>query len=286
MAFAAVDIHPHIIAPDPVKYPTNPLFGVQSGWSKERPVSIEQFIAAMDQAGVAQAAIVQASTCYGFDNSYLIDSLKRYPGRVTGVGSLDFLAPDAPQQIRRAVSQGLTGFRLFTGGSTAEFDTSKLDDPRSFPAWEALGEMNLPMCIQTSSDGLAQVAGLAKRFPRVPILLDHFSRPDTADGPPYAKASSLFALANFTNVYLKLTPRIYTDLAMAGKATPGTFFPKIVSEFGASRIAWGSNYPATDMRLADNFAAAKKAVTCLSDDDQAWIFEKTAKSLYPVLDTK
>jgi L-fuconolactonase len=283
MAFAAVDIHPHIIAPDPVKYPTNPLFGVQSGWSRERPVSIEQFIAAMDEAGVAQAAIVQASTCYGFDNSYLTDSLKLHPGRLTGVGSLDFLAPDAPQAIRRELGKGLTGFRLFTGGSTADFDTSKLDDPRSFPAWEALGELGLPMCLQTSSEGLAQVAGLARRFPRVPILLDHFSRPDISAGPPYAKASSLFALANFTNVYLKLTPRLYLESAISGKATPETFFPKIVEVFGASRIAWGSNFPASAGKLSDNFNAAKKALSCLSDDDQAWIFEKTAKSLYPSL---
>lgn len=286
MAFAAVDIHPHIIAPDPVKYPTNPLFGVQSGWSKERPVSIDQFIAAMDEAGVAQAAIVQASTCYGFDNSYLTDSLKRHTGRITGVGSLDFLAHDAPQQIRRAVSQGLTGFRLFTGGSTADFDTSLLDDPRSFPAWEALGEMAIPMCLQTSPDGLAQVAGLAKRFPHVPILLDHFARPDITAGPPYSKASNLFALANFSNVYLKMTPRIYWDPASWGKATPETFLPKVVSVFGASRIAWGSNFPATAGKLSDNFAAAKKATSCLSEDDQAWIFEKTAKSLYPALNKK
>ena len=31
-----------------------------------------------------------------------------------------------------------------------------------------------------------------------------------------------------------------------GKATPETFFPKLVGEFGASRIAWGSNYPASE----------------------------------------
>ena len=41
----------------------------------------------MDQAGVDQAAVVQSSTCYGYDNSYLVDSIARYPGRFTAVGS-------------------------------------------------------------------------------------------------------------------------------------------------------------------------------------------------------
>jgi hypothetical protein len=37
MVSKAIDIHPHIISPDKVKYPRNPLFGIQSKWSAERP---------------------------------------------------------------------------------------------------------------------------------------------------------------------------------------------------------------------------------------------------------
>jgi predicted TIM-barrel fold metal-dependent hydrolase len=80
-----IDIHPHIIADDDTRYPRSPLFGVQSDWSRDRPVSVDGFIAAMDEAGVAKAAIVQASTCYGYDNSYLADSIAKYPGRLTAV---------------------------------------------------------------------------------------------------------------------------------------------------------------------------------------------------------
>ena len=65
-----VDIHPHIVSPDTNAYPLTPLFGIQSDWSKERTASDDQLIAAMDEAGVAKTAIVHASTCYGFDNSW------------------------------------------------------------------------------------------------------------------------------------------------------------------------------------------------------------------------
>ena len=57
-----IDTHPHIIAKDTERYPLAPLGGHQSDWSRTRPVTTEQMIAAMDQAGVAKAAIVQAAT--------------------------------------------------------------------------------------------------------------------------------------------------------------------------------------------------------------------------------
>src|SRR6202023_774605 len=90
-----IDIHPHIIASDTKRYPLAPLGGHQSDWSRTRPVSTEQMIAAMDKAGVDKSAIVQASTCYGHDNSYVADAVAAHPERFTGVFSADVLAPDA-----------------------------------------------------------------------------------------------------------------------------------------------------------------------------------------------
>src|SRR5262249_21167117 len=159
-----VDIHPHIIASDESRYPRSPLFGVQSDWSKKRPITVEQYIAAMDAAGVDTAAIVQASTCYGYDNSYLTDSIARYGGPLTSVGAIDLWQPDAPAQMRMWMDRGVTGLRLFTGGSTKAFDPGSLEDRRSFPAWELLAEAGMSMCLQTDPTGLAQVAGLARRF--------------------------------------------------------------------------------------------------------------------------
>jgi predicted TIM-barrel fold metal-dependent hydrolase len=277
-----VDIHPHIISADESRYPRSPLFGVQSEWSRERPITIDQYVAAMDAAGVQQAAIVQASTCYGYDNSYLTDAIAKYPGRLTAVGSVNLVEPDAPATIQRWMARGLTGLRLFTGGSTKSFDTSALDDPRSFAAWELCAEAGIPICLQTDPTGLAQVAGLAKRFPTVKIILDHCSRPDISDGAPYKKASSLFGLQPFENIHLKLTPRT-VDKAKAGSATPETFFPRLVEVFGSHRIAWGSNFPASAGHLTDLLHEAKQALQCLSADDQQWIFGKTAQTLYPSL---
>jgi predicted TIM-barrel fold metal-dependent hydrolase len=277
-----VDIHPHVISDDEGRYPPAPLFGKRSDWSQERPSTVETLIEQMDAAGVNKAAVVHSSTTYGFDNSYVVDACNAYPDRLIAVGSVDLLAPDAIDTIRSWVDKGLAGLRVFTGGSTKEFDPSELDDPRAYPGWELLGELGLTMCIQTGPVGLPAVAALAKRFPNVPIILDHLGRPDVTDGSPYAAAQSLFDLAPITSIYLKLTPRIMGD-STKGEATPETLFPRIVEVFGANRLAWGSNYPTSPGTLAEIKATAEERLAALSAEDRDWIFAKTAQSLYPRL---
>lgn len=282
MTSSFVDIHPHVISNDENAYPPAPLFGKRSDWSQERPSTVETLIASMDEAGVAKAAVVHSSTTYGFDNSYVVDACNRYADRLIAVGSVDVLAPDAPETIRAWVDKGLKGLRVFTGGSTKEFDPSELDDPRAYPAWELLGELGLTMCIQTGPVGLPAVSSLARRFPNVPIILDHLGRPDVTDGPPYANAQSLFDLAPIESIFLKLTPRIMGD-SKKGVATPETLFPKLVEAFGANRMAWGSNYPTSEGTLAEIKATAEDRLSALSAQDREWVFAKTAQRLYPSL---
>lgn len=285
MAGPIVDIHPHIVSTDIKKYPPAPLFGVQSDWSKERPANVEDLVAQMDKAGVAKSAIVHASTVYGFDNSLVADAVKRFPDRFTAVGSIDMLAPDAAATAKSWLARGLEGFRIFTGGSTKKVDASSLEDPRSFPVWEVLNERGLSMCMQTDVTGIPATVALAKRFPRVAILMDHFARPDTRGGPPYAAAAPLLNMASVANIYLKFTTPGLARLE-ASKADVHAFMSKLVAEFGADRIAWGSNWPNDTGTQAQHVSMAKAAISHLSQRDQDLIMGGTALKVYPSLKGK
>ena len=282
MTASTIDIHPHIIASDTRRYPLAPLGGHQSDWSRTRPVTVEQLIAAMDEAGVQKAAIVQASTCYGHDNTYVADAVAAHPERFTGVFSVDVLAPDAAERMRFWLGKGLTGLRLFTFGSTMSEQANWLDDPKSYPAWTCAGELGLSICLQMSAKAIPQAISMAEQFPAVNIILDHCARPVLDDGPPYKAAVSLFDLARHPNIFLKLTPRIFGE-ARRGKATPETFFPQLVAAFGAQRLAWGSNYPSSEGTLPALLKTARASLACLPKADQEWIFAKTAQTLYPAL---
>jgi predicted TIM-barrel fold metal-dependent hydrolase len=277
-----IDIHPHVISTDEARYPRAPIGGHQSDWSKKRPVSTEQMIAAMNAAGVDQAVLVQASTCYGHDNSYVVDAVAEHPDRFTGVFSADVLAPDARERMKHWMSKGLTGMRLFTTGSTMPDQADWLDDPRCFPAWDLAQSTKLPVCLQMTAKAIPQLRTLLDRFPRVRVILDHCARPQLEDGPPYAAAASLWGLSNLENVFLKISPHNFLG-ARKGAATPETFFKKLIAEFGAQRIAWGSNFPAHEGSLSELLALARESVAFASPQDKEWIFGRTGQVLYPAL---
>ena len=279
---AVIDLHSHVIAADTRRYPLAPMGGHQSGWARERPVDFEQMIAAMDEAGVAKSALVQASTSYTHDNSYVADAVAAHPKRFTGVFSVDVCAADASERIGYWMNRGLTGLRVFIAGHTAAAKDARLDDPRSFPIWETAGKAGIPVCVQLRAEGLPQLVTVLERFPRVRIVLDHMARPIVEDGPPYAAAARLFSLARYANLYLKLSTHNVRE-SRSGKATPESFFARVLAEFGASRIAWGSNFPASEGSLPGLLAEARAALAALPQRDRDWIFFRTAQSLYPAL---
>ena len=278
-----IDIHPHIISPDTARYPLAPLGGTQSNWSSEHPISADGLVAAMDEAGIAKAVVVQASTAYGFDNSCLADAVAAHPDRLTGVFSVDVLAPDAVERIRAWQARGLVGMRLFTTGSTMPTQADWLDDPASYPAWAHAEAEGLPVCLQMRPEGIPKVRRLLDRFPNAIVVLDHLARSPLEDGPPYAAAQPLWDLASYPGVNLKLTLR-NIEWAGDGRSTVEAFLDHMISVYGMDRVAWGSNFPAAEQPLTEIVARARDALAHLPAAKQEAILGGTARRLYPVLD--
>ncbi|GHH77195.1 metal-dependent hydrolase [Streptomyces sulfonofaciens] len=277
-----VDTHTHVISPDTVRYPVDPIGGRQSAWSLDHPVDIDGLVRALDQAGIARAVVVQASTVYGHDNRYVVQALRAHPDRFAGVYSIDAMAEDAVARIEHWQGQGLSGFRLFTTGTTMPGQADWLGHESSYPAWAHAEEHGIPVCLQMTIQGLPALRRLLERFPGVRVLLDHCARPDLSDGRPYRRAKDLFELAAFPGVHLKLTHRALAASA-EGASTPAQFLADLVAAYGAGRIAWGSNFPAADGTAADILAEARGMMSSLPKADQEMILGGTATAFYPSL---
>lgn len=282
MPINPIDIHPHIISADTGRYPVSPLGGKRSEWSRTRPCDFDGLVAAMDAAGIDEAAIVHSSTTYGYDNSYLADAIESHRDRFAGVFSVDVLAADAPERIRYWVSRGLSGLRLFAAGSTVKGSQAWIADPAGYPAWQCCQELEIPVALSMRLEGLPHLLDVMARFPRVRIVIDHLLLSPIADGPPYRASAALFDLARHRNVFLKLTTN-NVRRCREGLATPESFFGQLVEAFGATRIAWGSNFPNEPGTLADMVAEARTALSFLPGRDQEGIFCATAMTLYPSL---
>jgi L-fuconolactonase len=278
-----VDIHPHIISPDTQKYPLSPLGGKRSEWSKDRHAApLADLLAAMDETGVSRAAVVQSSTTYGHNNSYLADSVDQADGRITGVCSVGFMEDSILDDIKYWIDErGMSGLRLFTTGSTLA-QSDWLNDEKTHPAWDYVADHGIPICVQLRVGALPLLRDVLTRRPELRIVLDHCVMTEFTQGPPYTVAEPIWPFADFPGVHLKVTTKTLRTGGQSDGGAPAVL-RELISHFGSERMAWGSNWPASDTSLPSLAGLVTDAVAGLPEADAANICGQTALRLYPKL---
>ncbi len=106
----------------------------------------------------------------------------RNPGKFYAYAHHDPLLPDAAGRLEKAVTEGdLRGYKLL--GPKID---RRLDDPSFYPIWEVASEREIPVLIHFGimggAGGIANhininpivIHDVAKRFPRMPIIIPHF----------------------------------------------------------------------------------------------------------------
>jgi predicted TIM-barrel fold metal-dependent hydrolase len=281
-----IDIHPHVMSPDRVRYPYVELFDHVADYVHKRVVDTEEMLTAMDLAGVTQSVVVQSSMAYGYDNSYVADSTAGYPDRFKAVCTVNPLAADVDARLRYWIRErGMVGMRIFTSGGGMPKDPRWVIDPVTFAAWETVADLGIPLCFRTPPTAFAFLPQTLARFRSVPVILEYIYGPAENDAPPYPSADAFWALSDEPNVYLKLKTHNILEWSPDAE-TRRAFAARCVEVFGADRIAFGSNYPATEGPLSAIVEGAQRELAFLPQGDQEQIFSGTALKLYPALNAR
>jgi predicted TIM-barrel fold metal-dependent hydrolase len=284
-----VDSHVHIISPDEIRYPLAPA-GLDQGigaqrraavWFREVPVSAEQFLEQMQDAGADRAVLVQAMGAYSYDNSYIADAAGWHLDRFASVAIVDVGRDDAVDRLRYWVQErGMRGVRLFTVTSP---EATWLDEPAGLRVWEEAARLEIPVVVTILSRQLPKLRNTLRQFREIPVALDHCGFPDLRGGPPYDKASGLFELVGFRNLRLKITSHVLKQLE-AEPEGPESFLRLLADRFGADRLMWGSDYSQThDRGYAELVALAQRAAARLSAAERASFLGRTALAMWPTL---
>jgi L-fuconolactonase len=266
-----VDSHVHVIAPDAARYPLNPR-PLSGQWYLEAPCSAERLLAEMDGAGVDRAVLVQAVGAYTFDNAYAADSARARPDRFVSAACIDPQGPDPKGELDRWIRErGMQAVRIFAVSRT----TSWLGDPETFPVWEhALSLGAHPIVTIMGPHQLPELVRFLEAFPDVPVSLDHCGFPDAS------KPDSLFALARFPKLQLKVTTHVI-DAGDEHDGEPQPFIARIAENFGAERMMWGSDFSQThDRSYAELAALGRRAFDGLSAQDRAACLGGTAARVW------
>jgi L-fuconolactonase len=273
-----VESHCHIISPDQQRYPRD--LGVKpAAWVRD--LSAEDFIVLNDASGVQRAILVQAFGAYKYDNSYVADAAASSPERFVAVCIVDALKPDAPRMLDYWVKErGVKGLRVVTWTEPELM----LDDPLLDSLWRRASELQIPVCVLTNFHQVARLRRVLESFPDLRVALDHLGLPRLDDGPDFSNEQVIFDLARFRNFYGKFSSWTIAAASKNGNPSRVEFFRRLIDTFGAHRLMWGTNFPASNDRTYQGFVDyAHEQLSFLLPDERRWIFGDTALSLWPML---
>jgi L-fuconolactonase len=266
-----IDTHAHIVADDPNRYPPAPLGGKLDTGALDDPVTAERLLRLMDQNGIHRAIVVQRAHIYGYDNSYVVESARRYPDRLSAVICVDAEDAQAPAQIRHWIGErGAVGLRLVAPGATSPtvatpgIGTAWFAGARALRTWEAAAELGASVCIHffrwNRVEGLAALPRIAAQFPATKIVLDHVSNIAAEQGAPdYGIDDALRTICSYRNVYQKITTINLGRLAAQGMPLAPAV-EHIVQACGANRVMWGSDIAQSKGIYAQMLAWARAAL--------------------------
>jgi L-fuconolactonase len=261
---------------------------------------VESLVHEMDLNGVETALLVQIRGQY--DNDYLLDCVRRFPGRFGAVVVVDTDSPDACAALERWAATGAVGVRL-------RADT-RLPGEDPLTIWRTAARLGLAVSCSGTAQAFASgsFARLVQALPTLPIVLEHFAglehlgdggraREQQAEGalmddnPHAGVQGQVLTLARFSNVYAKVHGLGEFCVRAMPVSEPFPFvrpIPPLLDQlyqaFGPHRLMWGSDYPPVCMRegyrlalrlVMDEFARR-------SADERDAIFGRTALGVFPV----
>ncbi len=278
-AMNAIDAHVHVWTPDTKRYPLAP------GFTKDdmKPASFtpEELFKHCKPAGVGRINLIQMSY-YGFDNSYLLDVIAKYPGVFVGTAVIDPLGKDPAGQMTELAKKGVRAFRIYP--KLSQQPVEKWLRPEGYRKMFAAGARNhQAMSCLIGPDDLPELNRMCADFPDTPVIIDHLARIG-ADGVIRDKdVDRLCAMAKHKKVMLK----VGAFYALGKKKPPyddlAPLIKRVVKAFGRERCMWESDSPFQvqgEHTYQASIDLVRRRLDFLSAEDKKWLLHKTAQKFF------
>ena len=270
-----IDTHMHVWTTDWERYPFAP--PEPSMQRPEESNTDEEVIAGMHQHGVDFTVLVQVRY-YGWDNRYLADCLRRYPGRFAAQGLIDPRDPAAADRLAYWMQEhGFSGVRL---SPSYDRHADWLNHRDSDPLWRRAEELGAIFNFLIREEQLPQLEEMANRFPGVPVVVDHMGYPDITGG-----TANLLRLARLPNVYVKVTE--FYNHSKTREYPYADVLPtvrRVYDAFGPQHLLWGTGFVHGErvgrIPYAQELELIREHVPFFTPEDREWILGRTALKLW------
>ena len=214
-------------------FPWNPLASIAPdyAWPIERQIEV------MDRYGIDYGVLVQVSM-YSWDNRYVLDCARRYPGRFQLVGLVNPESDQVEEEMTMLANQGIKGLRL---GPMLRPDIEWFNTKRADRVWYIAGELGLILTLLVIPEQIPAARRAIQRFPSTRILVDHLARPDQAAAPNLTR--ELLSLSDFEQVAIKLSALGFISRMPYPHQDILELIRDVYDYFGADRMVWGTDTP-------------------------------------------
>jgi L-fuconolactonase len=237
----------------------------------------------IQDAGISHTVLVQCAETLA-ETRFLLD-IARETDFVAGVvGWVDFASPSAADDIADlAQDDNLVSMRPMLQDMD---DKAWILRPELEPAFKALAAAHLAFDILIKPPHLPHMPAFLRKYPDLPMVIDHFAKPYIAAGEMEPWASQIRELARHPRLFCKLSG-LATEAGDGWDAARLKPYVDVVLEaFGPSRLMWGSDWPV--LTLAGSypqwFAAAQALTSHLTAAERGEIFGGTAARFYGLQD--
>jgi L-fuconolactonase len=241
---------------------------------------VETLLYEMNVNGVGKALLVQIASNY--NNDYILECMRRYPGRFAACIVVDTSRQDAPSKLEECVEKGATGVRLLA--------KARLTNPKELGVWRKANELGLAASIFGGEEDFAsdEFRHAIEMFPDMSIVIEHNGSPGKDEQAPYTLYRRVLALAQFPNTYMKLggLGELCHWVRPFRQPNPLSEVPPLlkmaIDAFGPQRLMFGSDFPPVAHREGYRNALMwlRDELSYLKQEDPAWIFGKTALSVW------
>lgn len=257
---------------DDRRFPINLRLSNCPGSAPSRNYSMDHLLAQMKVYDIDKVVI--SHVCYyGIDNSYSSHCVKSHPDRFAAIGLLvghRLHRPDDPANPARLEhlmkEDKLVGLRL---SPIYDKNTVWLNDPVSYPLWKKAQELGAVFNIFLAPHQLGQVADMARRFPGVKVVIDHFAMIDIAR-PDSEGIDQILAMQKLPNVYVRTSLHNPSQQSIPYRDM-WSYLRRVYDTFGPRRMIYANFYELLIM---------KDLVPFFTAGDKEWILGKTALSVY------
>lgn len=273
----AIDAHVHVWTPDTKKYPLAAGFTVEQ--MKPPSFTPEELLALARPCGVGRIVLIQMSF-YRFDNSYMLDTIKRFPGVFSGVAIVDEKGADPAAAMRKLKPQGVRGFRIHPGQKPIE---PWISHPGMAAMWKCGAEENMAICALINPDALAAIDRMCEKYPDTPVVVDHYSRIGVDGTIREEDLKALCRLASHKRTHVKVSAFYALGQKKAPYLDLGPMTRRLLDSFGPDRLMWATDCPyqvQEGHNYLDSIELVRSRFDFLTAGDREWLLTKTAEKVY------